>query len=79
MPEEVPAVANWIDSNKKALLDVLMEISDGRFSNMTNKKAKWDLALEIFNRRTGRQLLRSTAFQRRHISHTTFDSPSLQD
>jgi hypothetical protein len=46
---------------------------------MTNKKAKWDLALEIFNRRTGRQLLRSTAFQRRHISHTTFDSPSLQD
>jgi hypothetical protein len=36
MPEEVAAVANWIDSNKKALLDVLMEISKGRFTKMTN-------------------------------------------
>ena len=64
MAEEGTSVANWIDSNKKAMLDVLMEVSDGRFSNMSNKKAKWELARDMFNRRTGRRLPPTTAIPR---------------
>lgn len=39
--------------NKKVFLDVLHIVAEGRFSNMSNKKAKWDVTKDMFNSRTG--------------------------
>ena len=45
--------ANWTDGNKKVLLDVLQIVADGRFTNMSNKKAKWTTAEDMYNSSTG--------------------------
>lgn len=49
-------VAAWTDTNKRVLIDVLMIFSDGRFTSLSNKKAKWESIKEAFNLRTGTPL-----------------------
>ena len=43
----------WIDMNRKVLIDCLLEHSDGRYSNIKNKKSAWKLVVADFAIRTG--------------------------
>ena len=43
----------WIDVNRKVLIDCLLEHSDGRYSNIKNKKSAWKLVVADFAIKTG--------------------------
>ena len=42
-----------LDVNCKVLIDCLLEHSDGRYSNIKNKKSAWKLVVADFAIRTG--------------------------
>ena len=47
----------WTDVNSKVLIDVLVNFSGGRFSNLFNKKEKWVSIVESFNSKSGMILI----------------------
>lgn len=63
MADDSATAAYWIDSNKRALLDVLVEASDCRFSDMSNKKSKWQRNVQSLD---WYAFLLTTVFRWRH-------------
>ena len=50
---KVEGSVKWIDVNRKVLIDCLLEHSDGRYSNIKNKKSAWKLVVADFAIKTG--------------------------
>ena len=50
---KIEGSVKWLDVNRKVLIDCLLEHSDGRYSNIKNKKCAWKSVVADFNARTG--------------------------
>ena len=50
---KVEGSVKWLDVNRKVLIQCLLEHSDGRYSNIKNKKSAWKLVVADFTLKTG--------------------------
>ena len=50
---QVEGSVKWLDVNRKVLIECLLEHSDGRYSNIKNKKSAWKLVVADFTLKTG--------------------------